>query len=122
MSNFTNFAKSKTSYGAQWKPIENMRNLYLFKASSNPYPLPQEALDLYADTAEVVRDFRFGKLQMLSTNRHTGEETYYDLSRESGLMEGEVVNLTDLQFVELGRGAAPYSPEQKNWCVKIIEK
>ena len=122
MSNFTNFAMSKQSYGAQWKVIENLKHLYLFKAESNPYAIPQEALDLYEDTAEVIRDFRFGKLQMLFTNRHTKEETYYDLSRESGLLEGQIVELKDLQFVELGRGAAPYSPDRKNWCVKVIEK
>lgn len=126
MSNISMLLGSKKVYATKWMPL-SVNNLQLPQdeegnviANSNPYPakLLKEFCEAYPSFT-VIRDPRFNKLQALMLAAD-GSIAYYDLSINSGYIEGDEVKTEDADILELGRGVGPYRVgDSQTWCMRI---
>ena len=126
MSNLSMILGAKKVYATKWMPL-SVNNLQLPQdedgkviANSNPYPakLLKEFCELYPSFT-VIRDAKYNKLQALM-HAVDGSIAYYDLSINSGYIEGDDVNTEEADILELGRGVGPYDvTNSQSWCMRI---
>lgn len=119
MANLTNFLNAQKSkiYAVKWAPITPEKCLLVDGAESNPYPAPKEFCEMYP-RLQIVLDTKYNKLQAKAVTDNG--VNYFDVSINSDLMEGEVVDTKDVKILELGRGEGPYDINNKStWCMRI---
>ena len=113
------FLNSKKTYAAKWFPLE-VEDLQLVnpnEVQSNPYPAPKSFCDEYPQL-RIKLDEKYNKLQ--AVGKGPNGMAYFDVSLNSDLMEGEVVDSKDVKILELGRGSGPYDiNDSSTWCMRI---
>ena len=117
MANLSAFLNSKKVYASKWMPL-SVENLQLVDgATENPYPAPEDFCKMYPKL-EIKLDAKYNKLQAVAKGENGA--TYFDVSINSDLMEGDVVDTKDVKILELGRGVGPYYiNDSSTWCMRI---